>query len=293
MEAVTEFFARLSQACYVICKDGSCYDAGFISYLANTNNQDKQPSKAVCPPTVHMFELWQKATGYFEQGVAKFKRMVGGRGMEWAQRLLERVFQHTTEYNVAAEGSLNHLQNMFEGRRLEMEWFKNQRSDGDTWMEVQIFPYLDQEHQNSPPFVLAIQAGAQGSDGTDSGQDVESASCFFEKLSSDEDEVRRKSINERTLWLYKQIKLYLGKHSMEKVSKDLNLTFTMGTDSEDEDSSSDLHAEVYASGDDEFPLDVLDGAEFTQDDSHGQADVFFDSQGQVDLYDTSQVMSSD
>jgi len=284
MEAVTVFFARLSQACYVVCKDGSCYDPLVINYLARTNNQVKEPSYAVCPPTVHMFELWQKGTGYFELGVAKFKCMMGGRGMEWAQRLLERVLQHTTEYSVAEEGSLNHLQNKFEERRQIMEWW-NQR--GNIWMEEQIYPgwnlwmerrihpYLDQKHQNSPPFVLAIQAGAQGSDGTDSGQDVESASCFFEKLSSDENEVRRKSINARTLWLYKQIKLYLGVHSMRKVSEDLNLwhTFTRGNDSEDEDSSSDLHDEVYAS----------DGAEFS-------LDVLWDSQGQVDA---SQVMSSD
>jgi hypothetical protein len=287
MEAVTEFFVRLSQACYVICKDGSCYDASVISYLVNTNNQDKQPSKAVCPPTVEMFEKWQKGTGYFELGVAKFKCMMEGRGMEWAQHLLERVFQHTTEYSVAEEGSLNHLQNKFEERRQIMEWW-NQR--GNIWMEEQIYPgwnlwmerrihpYLDQKHQNSPPFVLAIQAGAQGSDGTDSGQDVESASCFFEKLSSDENEVRRKSINARTLWLYKKIKLCLGVHSMRKVSEDLNLwrTFNRENDSEDEDSSSDLHDEVYASDSAEFRLDVL-----------------FDSQGGVDLYDASQVMSSD
>jgi hypothetical protein len=274
MEAVTEFFARLSQACYVICKDGSCYDQRVINHLlANRNNQN-----AYCTPTSQMFEAWQNCTGYFEQGVASFRCKMEGRGMEWAQRLLERVFQHTKEYPAADEGSLNHLQDAFEGRRLKMEWLKNQRRDGDRFMEMQIHPYLDHEHQNSPPFVLAIQAGAQGSDGTDSGQDVESASCFFEKLSSDKDEVRRKSINARTLWLYKQIKLYLGVHSMRKVSEDLNLwhTFTRGNDSEDEDSSSDLHDEVYAS----------DGAEFT-------LDVLFDSQGQVDIYDTSQVMSSD
>ena len=276
MEAVTEFFARLSQACYVICKNGSCYDEAVISYLANTNNQVKEPSYALCPPTVDMFKSWQKGTGYFELGVAKFKCMMGGRGMEWAQRLLERVFQHTTEYSVADEGSLNHLQYQFEERRQLMECLKCQ--GGNILMEQQIYPYLAQEHQNSPPFVLAIQAGAQGSEGTDSGQDVESASCFFEKLSSDKDEVRRKSINARTLWLYKQIKLYLGVHSMRKVSEDLNLwhTFTRGNDSEDEDSSSDLHDEVYASDSAEFRLDVL-----------------FDSQGQVDIYDASQVMSSD
>jgi hypothetical protein len=65
---------------------------------------------------------------------------------------------------------------------------------------------------------------------------------------------------------------------MRKVSEDLNLwrTFNRENDSEDDDSSSDRHYEVYAS----------DGAEFTPD-------VLFGSQGAVDLYDASQVMSSD
>ena len=222
MQAVTDFFARLSEATYVYCKNGSCYDPAVISYLADTNNQIKVPSYALCPPTGEMFERWREGTGGFELGVAKFKYMMGGRGMEWAQPLLERVFQHTTECSVVDEGWLNHLQSQFEMRRQWMECVL-QCQWGNILMEERIHPYLALEHQNSPPFVLAIHAGAQGPEGTDSEQDVESASCFFENLSSDTDEVLCKSINARTVWRYKTIKLYLGVHSMRKVSEDLNL----------------------------------------------------------------------
>ena len=275
MQAVTDFFARLSEATYVYCKNGSCYNPTVIIYLANTNNQTKVISCADCPPTEEMFERWRNGTGGFAEGVAKFERMMGGAGMEWAQPLLEMVFQHTTEYNVADEGSLNQVLFQYQMRRQCMGSYL-QCQLGDNLMEERIHPYLALEHQISPPFVLAIQAGAQGPE-----QDVESASCFFEKLSSelvfsDEDERRRKSNNARTVWRYKTIKLYLGVHSMRKVSEDLNLwrTFTREHDSEDEDSSSDLHNESYASDSAEYrpdpwrgPLDLADAEECTMDES--------------------------
>jgi hypothetical protein len=194
--------------------------------------------------------------------------------MEWAQPLLEMVFQHTTEYCVTDEGSLNQLLIQYELRRQCME-SALQYQLGHFLMEERIHPYLALEHQNSPPFVLAIQAGAQGPEGTDSEQDVESASCFFENLSSATDEVLRQKINARTVWRYKTIKLYLGVHGMRKVSEDLNLwhTFIRDYDTEDGDSSLDLHHESYAS----------DGAEFSEDPFRGSQ-----IQG-----DASQVMHSD
>jgi len=268
MQAVTDFFARLSEATYVYCKNGSCYNPTVITYLANTNNQTKVRSCADCPPTEEMFERWRVGTGDFKQGVAMFSNMMGGAGMEWAQPLLEMVFQHTTEYSVADEGSLNQVLFQYQMRR---QWMGSylQCPLGNNLMEERIHPYLALEHQISPPFVLAIQAGAQGPE-----QDVESASCFFEKLSSelvfsDEDERRRKSNNARTVWRYKSIKLYLGVHSMRKVSEDLNLwrTFNRERDSEDEDSSFDLLHESYASDGAEFSQDLLSGAHILADAS--------------------------
>jgi hypothetical protein len=270
-DAVTRLVARVNVATYVICKTQPDLKVIDYYYRAIFSPVPTVDSTVHSPPTRDFFKHWNHGTGFFQTGVARWNQYMGGAGVEWAQEVLARVLQHTGVSVFNPEG----VWQRFRLREADMDRYLN-GPDGYPWIEERIHPHLALEYRTNPRFDPAIQAGSQGPEGIHRMQVDASASYYFENLSSDQDEVRRKAINTRLRWLYRTIKLWLSVHGMVDLSKKLELhsTFTRLADSEDESSTG--YSEVYAS----------DGAEFTPD-------VLFDSQGAVDLYDTSQVMSSD
>ena len=268
-DAVTRLFVRVNVATYVICKNQA--DPNVIAYFQRAIyfGAPTVDSAVHSPPTIDFFECWKRGTGGFQTGVAMCKKYMGGAGVEWAQEVIERVLQHTGVSVSNPEG----VWQRFSLRVADMDRFLN-GPDGHPLMEERIHPHLALEYRKNPLFDPAIQAGSQGPEGMDSMQVDASVSYYFEKLSSDQDEVRRKAINTRLRWLYRTIKLWLSVHGMVDLSKKLELhsTFTRLYDSEDESYTG--YSEVYGSDSAEYmadpwrgPLNLADADECTLDES--------------------------
>ena len=271
-DAVTRLVARVNVATYVFCQTQPDFTVIDYYYRAIESRKPTVDSAVHSPPTIEFFEHWNIGTGCFQQGVERWNQYMGGAGVEWAQDVLERVLQHTGG-SVLTPGYVLEQLSM---RLALMDQSLNGR-DGPPWIEERIHPHLALEYRANPRFDPATIRPYWGlPEGIDRMQVDASASYYFEKLSSDQDEVRRKAINTRLRWLYRTIKLWLSVRGMVDLSKKLELHSTFGRVYDSEDESYSGYSEVYGSDSAEFTLDVL-----------------FDSQGQVDLYDTSQVMSSD
>jgi hypothetical protein len=257
-DAVTRLVARVNVVTYVFCQDQPDLKVVDYYYRAIESRKPTVYSAVHSPPTREFFEHWNIGTGCFQTGVARWNQYMGGAGVEWAQEVLQRVLQHI-HVSVLTPGYVLDRLSM---RLADMDGFLN-GPDGPPWIEERIHPHLALEYRTNPRFDPAIQAGSQGPEGIHRMQVDASASYYFENLSSDQDEVRRKAINTRMRWLYRTIKLWLSVHSMVDLSKKLELhsTFTRLYDSEDESSTG--YSEVYAS----------DGAEYMPDPFHGPMDL--------------------